>query len=88
MQQSTLQFLLHCGAQRCLGLQNKAPHFRLETLCIWAYCFKQGRRRRRRKREKKKAERAKREKMGGGEGEGEKEEERLQLWASTDRVPY
>lgn len=22
---------------RCLGLQNKALHFRLETLCIWAY---------------------------------------------------
>lgn len=36
MQQSALQFLLHCGARRCLGLQNKALHFRLETLLIWA----------------------------------------------------
>lgn len=66
MQQSTLQFLLHCGARRCLGLQNKAPHFRLETLCIWAYCFKQG----------KKIERVEREKMGEEERGREKEEKR------------
>lgn len=68
MQQSTLQFLLRCGARRCLGLQNKARRFRLETLCIWAYCFKQGR--------KKKTERVKREKMGEEERGREKGEKR------------
>lgn len=80
MQQSTLQFLLHCGARRCLDLQNKAPHFRLETLCIWAYCFKLEKKRKRKG--------GKRKDGRGGEGESERGEERLQQWASTDRVPY
>lgn len=78
MQQSTLTFLLHCRARRCLGLQNKAPHFRLETLVIWAYCFKL----------KKNRKGAKRRDGREGEGERERGEERLQQWASTDRVPY
>lgn len=71
------------GPGRCLGLQNKALHFRLETLCIWAYCFKQ-----KKKRKKKNRDSGKRKDGRGGEGERERGEERLQQWASTDRVPY
>ena len=56
------------GPGRCLGLQNKALHFRLETLCIWAYCFKQ--------KKKKRIETVVREKMGEEEREREKEEKR------------
>ena len=57
------------GPGQCLGLQNKAPHFRLETLCIWAYCFKQ-------KKKKKSIETAVREKTGEGERERERKRRR------------
>lgn len=69
MQHSTLQFVLHCGAQRCHGLQNKALHFRLQTLCIWALGLNQ-------KKKRKETERVEREKMEEDERGREKEEKR------------
>lgn len=73
VQQSALQLLLHCGARSCPGLQNKAPHFRLETQRALGLLLHT----------ENKMERVEKEKM-----EAERQEERLQQWASADRVPY
>lgn len=86
MQQSTLHFLLHCGARDAWASRTKLCISGLKHCAFGpTVLFQAGERKNRIWWKEKRGEREEREERERGK---RGEEERLQLWASADRVPY